>query len=102
MDNNALFKILGFAYRAQKISIGMTSTVGALKRKQIRLIILAEDLSANAGRKIELLVAETVIPVYRVGSKADWGQLFNRTDVGILGISDTNFAKSIKKILDDG
>ena len=101
MDNTSLLKMMGFARRAHKLSIGTTATIGALKKKQIFLVIVAEDLSDNAYRKIQQNIQNKEVAVYRYGTKADWGRFFNRTELGVLGISDTNFSKPIKKILDN-
>jgi ribosomal protein L7Ae-like RNA K-turn-binding protein len=91
--------MLGFALRARKLSIGMTATIAALKKKQLELVILAEDISENGYRKIKYATEETGVEVCRTGTKSELGQFLNRAEVGVLGIKCANFSKSIKNIL---
>ena len=94
-----VLKILGFAYRARKLTIGMSATVGSIKSRKAHAVILASDVSDNAGSKIRS-AAETIgLPVHRIGTKDDFGRLFGRGDVAIIGVTGRTFAKSVSEIL---
>lgn len=91
--------MLGFANRARKLTFGMSATVQALKKGKVQCVILAADLSENAERKIRKVIPSGKAPVFKFSQKSDLGQFFARNDIGIIGIADAGFAKSIKKIL---
>ena len=102
MKTEALIKMIGFARRANKLSVGTTATIAALKKRQVSLVIVAVDVSDNACSKMNNAVADGKVTLYRAGTKDEWGCLFNRAELGVLGIKDSNFSKSIQKILDEG
>ncbi|MFQ5602671.1 MAG: L7Ae/L30e/S12e/Gadd45 family ribosomal protein [bacterium] len=96
---NRLTKILGFANRARKLTLGMSATQKGLQRGKIYLVILAEDLSPNAAMKIHELTEPLNIAVFPCSTKNELGKLFGRNEVGIVGVGDTQFAKSIREIM---
>ncbi len=93
-------KMLGFAHRARKLSLGMTSTLNLLKKGKTQAIILASDASKNADRKFMTLAVQKKVPIFRCGTKSQFGEFFGREEVGIIGIDDASFAKAIQKIFD--
>ncbi|MFQ5752178.1 MAG: L7Ae/L30e/S12e/Gadd45 family ribosomal protein [bacterium] len=94
-----LFKILGFAQRARKLTLGMSSTLRSLHKGKTHAVILATDISKNTASKIEMTIREYNVPVYIHSTKDVFGQFFGRREVGIIGITDASFAKSISKML---
>jgi len=94
-----LLKILGFANRAGKLRLGMSSNLQALAKGRACAIIFAEDSSENAQSKIKSAASAKRVPIYRFGNKARFGELFGRNEVAIIGIVDSGFAKAIFEIL---
>ena len=99
IENESFLKIIGFANRAHKLTLGATATSVALQKRQLVLIIIAEDLSRNAFSKIQSGLEHNRIPVITLGTKRDWGHFFGRSELGIVGIKDANFSKSLQKML---
>ncbi len=97
-EPDKVLKILGFANRARKLTLGMTATVSALKRGGLKLIILAEDCSENTQSKIQLHNRHN-LQVLEYSNKENLGLFFGRGEVGIIGIQDQDFAKSLKKLI---
>ena len=99
-DDEMVNKLLGFANRARRLTLGMHATLSGIQKKKICLVLLAKDLGKNSESKI---IHETpnVVPVYRFSSKEQLSRLFGRKDIGIVGIADQSFATPIKKILTD-
>ena len=98
MPKDDVIKILGFANRARKLTLGMTSTLRSYKMGKVSLVLLASDLSENASQKIKASL-ETKIPIMNYGTKDLFGQAFGRREVGIVGVTDPQFAKSIQGCL---
>jgi len=97
-EPDKVLKILGFANRARKLTLGMTATVAALKRGRLKLIILAEDCAENTRSKIDLHNRHN-LKILNYSNKENLGLFFGRGEVGIIGIQDQDFANSFKQLL---
>lgn len=97
--SDEIFKLLGFAHRARKLTLGMTSTLRSLKKGRTQLLILAFDVSDNVQSKIRLAAKENRVAILTYGTKDAFGQLFGRNEVGIIGVDDAGFAGSLQEIL---
>lgn len=93
-------KVLGFAQRARKLLVGMNATESALQSGRARVVIVASDTSKNTETNVRELAAARNIPVFRCGTQDTLGQVLGRRQVGVIGIADANFAKSIRQILE--
>ena len=87
--------LIGFANRAGKLVVGRSAVAAALQRRKLSLIIIAED----ASEKNDLIHAGENVPLLRFGSKGTMGEWLGRHEVAILGVTDHQFAASIKKAL---
>lgn len=94
-----LFKLLGFAQRARKLTLGMSATTAALKKRHAKVVIIALDTSGKIGDKVDKLAKMTKTPVFHYGKKEGFGLLFGRRKVGIMSLTDSEFAKAIVNIL---
>jgi predicted RNA-binding protein YlxR (DUF448 family) len=88
-----VLKLLGFARRAGKVRIGKTSALKAIERGESRLVIVANDVSEKLIRELK---NEKYMRLASV-DKEGLGQVMGRSEVGILVITDPEFAKSIEK-----
>ncbi|HEX9652999.1 MAG TPA: ribosomal L7Ae/L30e/S12e/Gadd45 family protein [bacterium] len=95
-----VLKILGFAQRAHKLTLGMDATLQAIKRGKIKAVVVAEDLSANARQKISTVANQINLPIHTCGSKAAFARALGREETGIIGIADAMFAKSFFEIFE--
>jgi ribosomal protein L7Ae-like RNA K-turn-binding protein len=87
--------LIGFANKAGKLVIGRSAVIAAQQRRKLSLIIIAED----ASEKNDLADAGANIPLLRFGSKEILGEWLGRREVAIVGITDSQFAASLKKAL---
>lgn len=88
--NHYLSKIINFihlARKAGKVRFGFSSVKKNFSQADI--IILAEDLSENNKKKF--LDKKTII----IGNKKLFGKEFDRYELGIISISESNIAKKI-------
>lgn len=98
-DIERLLKILGFAHRARKLSLGMDSALQAVTKGRAKVVLLADDLSEMTRRKFELAAMPFKVPIRTCGSKAAYGRALGREETGIIAVTDAMFAKSIVEIL---
>ena len=88
--------LIGFANRAGKLVIGRSAVAAAQQRRKLSLIIIAED----ASEKNDLLIDSGAnIPLLHFGNKEIMGEWLGRREVAIVGITDNQFAASLKKAL---
>lgn len=88
-----IFKLVGLARRAGKIAIGMSMLEKMIRRKKVVLILIAEDTTKNTIDKILSLKPACSHLIF--GTKDEWGKIFGREEVAVLGILDPNFAEGI-------
>jgi ribosomal protein L7Ae-like RNA K-turn-binding protein len=87
--------LLGLAQRAGKIIIGATAVSREIRRaREAVLLVFAVDFSP--ATKERLLARAAARPrVLEIGTMAEWGKFFGREKVGVIAISDKNFAAGI-------
>ena len=86
-------RILGFAHRARKLSLGTSATLAGIKSRKVLSVVLASDLAENTRSKIEKAAKAQRIPIYCFGTKAEFGHFFKCKDVGVIGVLDKSFAQ---------
>ena len=86
-------RLLGLARRARKLAVGATEVEQQLKKQRVKLLIFAEDVSANSRRKLLELVPGC--PVVTYSTVAELGALLGREKVAVLGLLEPHFAKGI-------
>ena len=100
VKKNKVFSYLGFAAKARKLATGYNTCIYMMEKKKVKLILLAEDLSANSLKKMAAAAQGQGVP-YRIYGTVD--RLSHETGnvkKGIYGILDENFAKVISEGID--
>jgi 5-formyltetrahydrofolate cyclo-ligase len=90
-----LTNLLGLARRARKIVVGHDAVQEALSRRQAALLILATDSSSSSSK--HWAEKYSGVPQIRVGTKGEWGEFWDRKEVGVMAVTDQNFAREIAK-----
>ncbi len=99
IDFEKAHRLLGMANRARMLTLGMSATVQSLRKGQTQLLIVAEDLSDNAKSKLKTASGERHIETVSCGNKDELGRLFGRSELGIVGVDDPGFAKTLFGLL---
>lgn len=92
---------MGFAKRANKLTLGRRATVKALKKGKIALVILAKDAGEAIRREIVKLSEEANIKVFSLASKRDMGEAIGRESCSVLGLMDSRMAQGVMEIEQD-
>lgn len=90
-----IYSFLGICQKAGKVVSGETGCELAIKNKTAKLILLAEDASANTKKKFENSAAYYHIPILTLGSKQEMGMALGKESRAVLAITEQGFAKSI-------
>jgi len=86
---------VGFARKANKITIGRKATIEGIRKGKVHLVILAKDAGNGIKREIENLSDKTNVRVLSFASKRDMGEVVGRESCSILGLMDARMAQGV-------
>lgn len=87
--------LLGLARRAGKMAPGENQVTQAMKREQVRLLIIAEDAGPSLYRKYHLWAQDLDIPLVRIGTKVALGHAIGMGPHAVIAILDKDFSGRI-------
>ena len=99
--NKKVLSTLGLCRRAARLHYGFDMVMAGLHKTH--LLLLAEDCSERTCRNLEEAAKEWSIPLIRLPfTKEELGDHIGTKPVGILGIIDPGFARSLKQSIEGG
>ena len=72
-----------------------------IKYKKAKLVIVCEDASDNTKEKFNKICSSNLIPIYIFGNKFELSKSIGKDNKTVFAILDSNFSKSIIKMLED-
>ena len=85
-----------------KISFGADSVENDIKKKTIKLVIVAEDSSNRTKDKFKKICENYDVPIIQFGNIETLSKAIGKNNKAIIGIKDVNLSKEIKKINNGG
>lgn len=85
-----------------KISFGADSVENAIKKKIVKLVIVAEDSSDRTKDKFNRICGEWNIPIIQTADIETLSKVIGKHNKAIIGIHDINLSKEIQKINNGG
>lgn len=85
-----------------KISFGADSVENDIKKKTIKLVIVAEDSSNRTKDKFKRICENYDVPIIEFGNIETLSKAIGKNNKAIIGIKDVNLSKEIKKINNGG
>jgi len=98
MNQNWL-NFLGIAFSAGAIITGEEMVVKSIQSGKAHLVILAEDLSPNTYKKVTDKCRFYGVEVHQKATSEEIGQAIGKSFRKVIGITDRNFARALKKKL---
>ena len=98
--NDKFYSFLGLATKAGKTVTGEDICERMIKRKALRLVIIAEDASENTLKKFTDLCSSTKTDYRVIGSKEMLGKYTGKSLRAICGVFDRNFSQQLIRIID--
>lgn len=93
--------LLGLAMRAGKVSAGSDTVISDLKKRRVKLLIIANDLAENSRQKLEMVAQKVQVLIVDNFSSAEISQAIGK-DCKVIGLKDQGFKKAILKQLNKG
>jgi ribosomal protein L7Ae-like RNA K-turn-binding protein len=94
--------LLGLARRARTVTVGSRETRKAMRRGEIRLVLLASDGSERDRERLVRLTNESRVPHRTVGTREELGSWVGGGPVSVLGLRDPNLAAAVRADVDAG
>ena len=102
MINKKILGLIGLSAKAGKISFGSDSVEDQIKKKKVKLVIMAEDSSERTKDKFKKLTEKYNIPCIIIGEIEELSKAIGKSNKAIIGIKDLNLSKEIQKINNGG
>lgn len=99
MENNKLLSLLGFAQKAGKLATGDETCELYLKRKKVKLIILASDAAENTLEKWQRAGLNHHVPILVIADRDTLSQAIGKVNRTVVAVLDSGFAKQLEKLM---
>ena len=102
MINNKILGLIGLAARARKVCFGADSVEDRINRRQVKLLIVAEDASERTKDKFKKIAEKENVPIIVKGEIELLSKAIGKSNKAIIGIEDINLSNEIQKINNGG
>jgi len=96
-----VYGMLGLATKAGKIAFGTEQVLKFAIKKQITLIIIAEDTSENSKKKMINNCQKYNIDYVIFGTKQELSRAIGKENKAIIALRDKSFSDNILKIINN-
>ncbi|HHY77287.1 MAG TPA: 50S ribosomal protein L7ae [Clostridiales bacterium] len=100
-NRNKILTMIGFAYKSGKVISGQDPIKLALRKRKIKLLIIAEDASNNTKDKFTNSARYYNVPYFVCLTKEELSMSLGRKIRSVIGIIDENFAKVLISLLEN-
>ena len=90
-----VLQLVGLARRAGHAVLGTEAVRQAGRRGELSAIVLAEDATETAGRRLRSVLGDPDVPVVTCGTRQALGSAVGRPQAVVVGIADAGFATRI-------
>ena len=102
MKNAAKLKsLLGFAVKAGDLAVGTAAVERAIIRRQVYLVICAQDLSPKTIKNFQYLCQVNSVEFYCFGTRNELGNWIGMPERGIIGVTSRQFATAMHGLFID-
>jgi ribosomal protein L7Ae-like RNA K-turn-binding protein len=95
--NQAFLTLLGFAQKAGKLVAGEDTVHIALKKKKVKLLIVAGDASENTKDRANQWKTSFGVEFLEVFDKETLSQAIGKSNRALIGVTDQGFATQMLK-----
>lgn len=98
MDDAVLRRLLGLVglgVRGRLVVVGVDKLRDAVKRGEVRVAVVASDVSRHSREKVEGLLRAKEVPTLWVPSGAELGKAAGRESTAAVGVVEAQLAKGI-------
>ncbi|WP_342662637.1 YlxQ family RNA-binding protein [Halalkalibacillus halophilus] len=101
MQDKPHLNLLGIALRANKLVLGESSIVEAVRQNQAKLVLIASDASDNTKKKLSDKSTSYQVPYIVVEDRHTLSKAIGKDGRVAVAITDQGFANKLKQLLSD-
>ena len=101
LNQNKIYSLLGLATKSRNLVSGEFSTEQAVKAGKAKLVLVGEDASDNTKKMFHNMCEFYRVPIEVYGTKEELGHAMGKERRASLAVTDSGFAKSILKNLEE-
>ena len=101
MKNDRVLSLIGLAERSRNVVSGEFGSDKAIKEHKAELVIVGCDASDNTKKAFRNSCEYYRVPYYEYSTKEELGHGMGKELRAVLAITDSGFAKSIIKLLNE-
>ncbi len=90
-----LLQLVGLARRAGFAVVGTQAVRDAARRGELSVVVVAEDATENARKRIRGLMESSELQVVTRGTRSSLGRAVGRSEVVVVGIRDRGLGSRI-------
>lgn len=98
-DSGRALQLLGLARRGGHTRVGPRAIRQAHADGELGAVVLAEDATRNAEKRLGPVVRDPDVPVLRCADKATLGKAVGRGRVAAVGVTDGGLAREVEAAL---
>lgn len=95
MREDKLYSYLGFAAKSRNMVTGYNTCILMMGKRKIKFLIITQDLSENTVEKMIKECNKNKVKHRIFGTSEELSRVTGKTNKGIYGITDNNFANVI-------
>lgn len=93
--DRSVLQLVGLARRAGFAVVGTQAVRDAARRGELSVVVVAEDATDNARKRLRALVEQPDLDVVTGGTRSGLGRAVGRPEVVVVGIRDRGFGMRI-------
>lgn len=99
--NNKVLGMLGISAKAGKVMSGTDMVLEGIKRRKVKLVIVAEDAAERTLKNMTLACGEYV-QIQKFGKIDEISKAIGKQNRAVIAITDKNLADAILKVIHGG
>ena len=92
----SFFARMGVARKAGHLVLGTRKAQQAAGEKTAQVIFSANDAGKDTRNTLEMMVQQNAMPLFYVGQKHQWAQVFDKQNITVAAMIDTQSAASLR------
>ncbi|WP_093687393.1 L7Ae/L30e/S12e/Gadd45 family ribosomal protein [Sporolituus thermophilus] len=101
MNEQKIISLLGLAQRAKKVISGEFAVEKAVRSRQVKLLLVAEDASYGTQKKYRDMATYYQVPLSVKLSKEKLGFALGKSARAAVAVTDDGFSKALLELLSD-
>lgn len=99
MKEQQILNLVGLAYRARKVSLGVDTIVNDIQQKRVHFVLMATDIEKNSKKDLTNKCHSYDVPYGEVANRQLLGKAIGKQARVAIGIVDEGFAKKLQSLL---